>query len=187
MYPNTVNPAKLYQREEGENQETKKKEGEKGIQRLDTFTQKEQENPTDNDFQEQRGKKGYGRDRQMAKGGAEKVWYPKPKQTRTNEVTITNKFMALEGEHKEESYKERDNGRKDKEKGTRVKEQVQDTTQYKKNNNKKEVNNTQNSVMEKDDAQSSIKYVVNILDKSEQSVEGRNDKEKEADGKRRRE
>jgi len=44
------------------------------------------------------------------------------------------------------------------------------------------VNNTQNSVMEKDDSQSAIKYVVNILDKSEQLVEGRDDKETEADG-----
>ncbi|KAG5581128.1 hypothetical protein H5410_051755 [Solanum commersonii] len=75
----------LYQREEGENQETKKKEGEKGIQRSDTLTQKEQEKLSDNnDFQEQRGKK----------------------------VTTTNKFGALEGKHKEESHKERDNDRK---------------------------------------------------------------------------
>ncbi|KAG5589440.1 hypothetical protein H5410_039954 [Solanum commersonii] len=117
----------------------------------------------------------------MAKGGAEKVWYPKPKQTRTNEVTTTNKFRALEGEHKEESHKERDNDKKDEEKVTRVEEQVQDTTQCEKRNNKKEVNNTQNSIMEKDDAQSAIKDVVNILDKSEQPVEGRNDKENEAD------
>ncbi|KAH0751986.1 hypothetical protein KY285_005134 [Solanum tuberosum] len=36
--------------------------------------------------------------------------------------------------------------------------------------------------MEKDDSQSAIKYVVNILDKSEQFVEGRDDKETEADG-----
>ncbi|KAH0720015.1 hypothetical protein KY284_005045 [Solanum tuberosum] len=62
--------------------------------------------------------KSYGRGRQMAKGGAEKVWYPRPKQTRTNEVTTTNNFGALEGEHKEESHKERDNDRKDEEKGT---------------------------------------------------------------------
>ncbi|KAG5580971.1 hypothetical protein H5410_051598 [Solanum commersonii] len=133
-----------------------------------------------------KGGKCYGRGRQMAKGGAKKVWYPKPKQTRTNEVTITNKFGALEGAHMEESHKERDNDRKDEEKRTRVEEEVQDTTQYEKRNNKKEVNNTQNSIIENDDAQSAIK-VINIPDKSEQSVEGRNDKEKETDGKPRRE
>ncbi|KAG5579514.1 hypothetical protein H5410_050141 [Solanum commersonii] len=136
---------------------------------------KEQENPTvNNDFQEQRGKK-------VAKEGAEKVWYPRPKQTRTNEVTTTNKFGALEGEHKEDSHKERDNDRKDEEKGTQVEEQVQDITQHEERNNKKEVIDTQNSVMDKDDAQSAIKNVVNIPDKSGQSVEGMNDKEKEAD------
>uniref|UniRef100_A0A0V0IVW8 Putative ovule protein n=1 Tax=Solanum chacoense TaxID=4108 RepID=A0A0V0IVW8_SOLCH len=172
----------LYQRGEGENQKTKKKERDKGIQRLDTFTQKEQENPTiNNDFQEQRGEKGYGRGRQMAKGGAEKVWYPRPKQTRTNEVTTTNKFGALEGGHKEESHKERDSDKKDEEKGTQVEEQVQDTTQHETNNNKKEVNDTQNSAMDKVYAQSAIKDVVNILDKSEQAMEGMNDKEKETD------
>ncbi|KAH0722240.1 hypothetical protein KY285_004845 [Solanum tuberosum] len=155
----------LYQRGEGENQKTKKEEGDEGIQRLDTFTQKEQDSPTiNNDFQEQMRGKCYGRGRQMAKGGAEKVWYPRPKQTRTNEVTTTNKFGALE----------------DEEKGTQVEEQVQDTTQHEERNNKKEVNDTQNFAMGKDYAQSAIKDVVNIPDKSEQSVEGMNDKENEA-------
>ncbi|KAH0634646.1 hypothetical protein KY290_038112 [Solanum tuberosum] len=111
----------------------------------------------------------------MAKRGAERVWYPRPKQTRTNEVTTTNKFGALEGEREEESHKERDNDRK----GGRVEEQVQETTQLRKGT-KKEVNNTQNYAMEKDDPQSAIKDVVNVPDKSEQSVEGRNDKKKEA-------
>ncbi|WMV42911.1 hypothetical protein MTR67_036296 [Solanum verrucosum] len=72
--------------------------------------------------------------------------------------------------------------RKEEEKGNPIKEQVQGTTQYEEKNSKKKVNNTQNTSIEKDDAQSAIKDILNLLDESEQSVKRMNDKEKEADG-----
>ncbi|XP_049378343.1 uncharacterized protein LOC125843166 [Solanum stenotomum] len=117
----------------------------------------------------------------MPKEGA-KYWYPRPQQTRISEVTTTNKFGALEGENKEEPHKESDFGRKEEKKGNQVEEQVHGTTQYEERSNKKEVNNTQNTSIEKDDAQSAIKDMLNLSDELEQSVKKMNDKEKEADG-----